>query len=314
MVREHDVMAPKIVLFSLVAAAGALAGAVLVAILGQGLGGLIGGCGWIGISSPLDRQVWALMNQPTLNFSSLPRSLGYWAGSYILPLLVATGSIQLLPRARTIAAELVVMQWAWGCALVGVAWLPLVDAADGHLARWLELWDLPHQAAWCAPVLALPTAVFIALRLLELVRVIRRETGRSLRLGAVTVHLGLPAVVWVGLATWMRHDLMVWPTVAAAAVVLTALVVAWIGYPPAFPHRLEALTGGSWGRVVVTAVVLAAIVVGAGRPVAGDRRAGILWAHPGLYNNVRPWIDTTGITPSTRAAELLPEHSDAPNP
>ena len=81
MVREHDVMAPKIVLFSLVAAAGALAGALLVAILGQGLGGLIGGCGWIGISSPLDRQVWALMNQPTLNFSTLLRSLGYWAGS-----------------------------------------------------------------------------------------------------------------------------------------------------------------------------------------------------------------------------------------
>jgi hypothetical protein len=302
-------MAPKIVLFSLLASAGALAGALLVATLGQGLGGVIGGCSWIGLSTPVDRQVWALMNQPTLHFSSLFKALGYWTGSYFLPLAVAFGSVSLLPRARTLAAELVVLQWAWACALVGVAWLPLVDPKDGHLARWLDLWDLPHRAVWLAPVLALPAAVFLGLRLLALLRVIRRQPGRGLRLAAMTLHLGVPAAVWVGLASWARGELMVWPTIAAAATVMTVWVVAWIGFPPAFPHRLEPLTGGSWVRVVVTAVLLIAAVIGAGRPLSRDHRAGILWAHPGLYNNVRPWIETIGLTPSTRAADQQPEPS-----
>jgi len=71
--REIDVMDAKGLLYGLLAAVAAFPGALLVAVAGQGIGALLGGCGWIGVSTPLDRQVWALVNQPTL------ASRGPWA-------------------------------------------------------------------------------------------------------------------------------------------------------------------------------------------------------------------------------------------
>ena len=73
------------------------------------LGALLGGCGWIGISTPLHRQVWALVNQPALNFASLPRGLGYWLGSLALPLLIVVG--RLLGPIRFITGRLVLILW-----------------------------------------------------------------------------------------------------------------------------------------------------------------------------------------------------------
>ena len=294
-------MAPKIVLFSLLAAVAAFSGALLMAAVGQGLGALVGGCTWIGASTPLDRQVWALVNQPTLHFSSLPRAVGYWAGSYLLPLMVGVGSIPLLPRARTLAAELVTLHAAWAATLVGVAWMPLVDPVDGHLSRWLDLWNLPHALVWLGPALALPAAALVTLRLLSLVRIIRHLSSRGLRLAAVMLHLLAPAAAWVGLATAIRGGLNPWPTVAVGATAAAVLAVAWFGYPPAFPHRLEILSRGSWLRIGAAGAVLTVAVVGAGRPLAEDRTAGVLWAHPGSYNNVRPWIEATSIAPGTRS-------------
>jgi hypothetical protein len=88
---------------------------------------------------------------------------------------------------------------------------------------------------------------------------------------------------------------MVWPTVMVGVVVACGLAVAWIGYPAAYPHRLEVIGTGAWIRVIAAAALLAAAVWGAGRPLPGDHRAGILWARPGLYNNVRPWVHTVGV-------------------
>ena len=70
-----------------------------------------------------------------------------------------------------------------------MAWLPLLDRSDGHLARWLELWHLPGALAYVVPVLALPAAVFPVLRLLSLLRMVRQDIGRGLRLATVSFHL-----------------------------------------------------------------------------------------------------------------------------
>jgi len=294
--REVDVMAAKGLLFGLLAAVAAFPGALLLAVAGQGIGALLGGCGWIGISTPVDRQVWALVNQPTLHFATQLRSLGYWSGSLVLPLLVALAAIPLLPRARSLAAELIVVHGAWACAVVGLAWLPLLDPQDGHLVRWLELWRLPAPLIWLAPALAIPAAVPPTLRLLALLRIGRPNTGRALRLATVWFHLTLPAAAWVAAATALLGAPPAPSALAAGAAVVVALSTAWFGYPPAFVHRLRPLSLGSWLRLAALAAAVVAVVWLAGRPLFEGRRAGLLWAQPNASNNIRPWIDAVPLS------------------
>jgi len=294
--REVDVMDAKGMLFGLLAALAAFPGALLLAVVGQGIGALAGGCGWIGISTAVDRQVWALVNQPTLHFATQLRSLGYWSGSTLLPLLVALAAIPLLPRARSLAAELVVLQAAWACAVVGLAWLPLLDPEDGHLARWLELWGLPAPLVFVAPALAIPAVLPPTLRLLALLRISRANTGRSLRLAAVAVHLVLPAAAWVAAMTFLLGAPPAPPALAAGAAMMVALSTAWFGYPPAFVQRLRGLALGSWLRMAAVAAAAVAIVWLAGRPLSEGRHAGLLWARPAASNNIRPWIDAVPLS------------------
>jgi hypothetical protein len=293
--REVDVMGAKGLLFGLLAALAAFPGALLLAVAGQGIGALAGGCGWIGISTSVDRQIWALVNQPALDFATQLRSLGYWSGSTVLPLLVALAAIPLLPRARSLAAELIVLHAAWAAAVVGLAWLPLLDPQDGHLVRWLELWGLPAPLVFLAPALAIPAVLPPTMRLLALLRIGRPNTGRALRLAAVTLHLVVPAAAWVAAVTFLLGAPPVPPALAAGAAVMVALSTAWFGYPPAFVHRLRGLTLGSWLRMAAVVATVVTIVWFAGRPLPDARRAGLLWARPAASNNIRPWIDAVPL-------------------
>lgn len=296
-------MDAKGLLFGLLTALAAFPGALLLAVAGQGIGALAGGCGWIGISTAVDRQVWALVNQPTLDFATQLRSLGYWSGSTLLPLFVAFAAIPLLPRARSLAAELMVLHAAWACAVVGLAWLPLLDPEDGHLARWFELWRLPAPLVFLASALAIPAVLPPTLRLLALLRIGRPNTGRMLRLATVAVHLAVPAAAWVAMVTFLLGAPPAPPALAAGAAVMVALSTAWFGYPPAFVHRLRGVALGSWLRMAAAAAVVVAIVWLAGRPLSGGRHAGLLWARPAASNNIRPWIDAVPLAdlPSNRS-------------
>jgi hypothetical protein len=307
--RDRDVMAPKGLLFGLLAATLALPGAVLAAVSGQAIGSLLGGCGWIGISTPLDRQVWALVNQPSLNFASLPRGLGYWLGSLLLPLVICYCAVHLLPRSRTLAAELTVLHLAWGCTTVAVAWLPLLDTADGHLRRMLELWRLPHELLWVVPILAVPGALPPTLRLLALLRTVRKHPRRGLRLATVGVHLVLPVAAWVLLATMIRGAPAFAASIGLLAPVVTALAIAWYGYPYAFPHRLRELKTSDAVRTAVFATVVVATIWLTGRPLADGRASGLLWASPKSYNNIRQWVEPISLRPGTVEGVLLPPAS-----
>lgn len=289
--RDLDVMAPKGVLFGLLAAALSFPGTLLAAVFGQGLGAILGGCSWIGVSTPLDHPVWALVNQPTLHFSGLASATGYWWASWLVPVAIAIGALPFLPRARTLAAELFLLHAAWAAAVVGVAWLPLLDPVDGHLGRWLALHHLPGRLLWIAPLVALPAAFGVTIRLLSLLRMVRQHSGRGLRMATVGIHLVLPAAIWAGVVALFHGAPLVMATLAISLPVATALLVAWKGYPPGFAHRLAELGMASFGRLAVALVIVIALVWMAGRPLTGGLRAGILWAHPGSYNNVRPWID-----------------------
>jgi len=299
-------MAAKGLLYGLLAAVAAFPGALLLAVAGQGIGALAGGCGWIGISTAVDRQVWALVNQPTLAFATELESLGYWSGSVVLPLLVAFAAIPLLPRARSLAAELIVVQLSWACAVIGLAWLPLLDPLDGHLVRWLELWRLPAPLLFLAPALAIPAALPPTLRLLGLLRIGRPNTGRALRLATVLLHLALPAAVWVAGSAALLGAPPASSALAVGAVVVVALSTAWFGYPPAFVHRLRPLGLGSWLLLAALAAAAVAIVWLAGRPMPEGRRAGLLWAQTTASNNIRPWIDAVPLSDIARQLDPPP--------
>ena len=150
---ERGMTAPSVIASSWLAASTATPLALIAAACGQGLGALIGGCQWIGVTLPIGRQVWALVNQPALNFASLPAAWGYWLGSILLPLLVAATIIGILPRPRSMVSELFSLQVAWAMTTLAMAWLPLVDTNDGHLARFLSLHGFsPPFPFWPCPV------------------------------------------------------------------------------------------------------------------------------------------------------------------
>jgi len=294
---EPKILSPAVVCISWAAAIAAFPLALVVAAVGQGLGALAGGCQWIGLSLPLGRQVWALVNQPVINFSSLPSASGYWLGSLILPLIIAAGIIPLLPRAHSLLAELSVVQTAWSTALVAGAWLPLLDYDDGHLARWLSLHARPHELVWVAPVLASVIALVPTIRLLEMAR--RRQTSaRSIaRFGVVAIHLGVPVVAWIVVTTFVRGSLPVVATIGVVAPLTISLTVAWLRYPAPYVRPLEPATPSGVAGVLIVATLIAAFVWFAGRPLPEGRSTGVLWGTPQTFNNIRPWIDPWSTNP-----------------
>ena len=294
---EPKIGSPVVVCLSWAVAIAAFPLALVVAAVGQGLGAMAGGCQWIGLSLPLGRQAWALVNQPVMNFSSLPSASGYWLGSLILPLIIASGIIPLLPRARSMLAELSVVHIAWSTALVAGAWLPLIDSDDGHFVRWLSHQDWPQEGVWAGPVLASIIALVPTIRLLEMAR--RRQTSaRSIaRFGIVAIHLGFPLVAWVVLTTLVRGSLPVAATVGAALPLVTSLTVAWMRYPAPYVRPLEPTTPSRFAGVLVAAALIAVFVWFAGRPLPEGRSAGLLWGTPQAFNNIRPWIEPWSANP-----------------
>jgi hypothetical protein len=300
---EPGTASPSAIAISWLAASAAFPLTLIGAVFGQGLGALAGGCGWIGVALPLDRQVWALVNQPVLNFSSLPSASGYWLGSTLLPLMVAATIIGFLPRARSFVIELTVVQIAWAMSVVGVAWVPLLDIEDGHLARFLALHGRPTALVWLAPAIAAGAALLPTLRLLELTRRRRSDSTRSHRLLVVAVHLGIPTTAWVAVASLVRGSLPLPAAIAALVPIAVVFVFAWLRFPRPYVHRLETPKASEIGGLAIAALILASIVGVAGRPLPDGRSAGVLWAQAHSFNNIRSWIE---VQPASDQAAVRP--------
>ncbi len=293
--RSVDVLTSRAVVASWLFAAAAIPLALVIAALGQAVGAMLGGCRWIGISLPLDHAVWALVNQPTLDFAARPAALGYWVGSLVLPLLVALVGIGFVPRPSTLGAELAAVQVTWATAVVGIAWLPLLDPSDGHLARWLELQRLPSELTSVTPAVAAIVTVPAVLRLLALLRGARRQSGRGLRLGAVLLHLVVPCAAGLGVAGYLLHPAPVAALIGAAVPSVVAFAIAWYGYPSPFVRPLATLRGRTYVVGAIAAVLLWAVVWTTGRPLGNGTSAGLLWGHAEGFNNIRAWIQPTSL-------------------
>lgn len=290
--RPDDLLRSNVVSYSFLAAAVSAPAVLVLAVIGQGIGSYLAGCHWIGVSTPIGRQVWALVNQPNLAFASEDRALWYWLGSFLVPLAVAGLIVHLTPGTRTLASELLAIHTAWASATIGVAWLPLVDADDGHIARLLYLRELPDELVWGAPLLGALVGCIPVLRLQSLALRARRNLGRFMRLWLVVLHLVLPSAIWFGLTSWIVGAAAPTQAVALAIPVIAALTLAWFRYPPTYVRPLDDIRGGAHVRAALALAVLLAVLWSTGRPMGPDHWRGILWGPPTGLNNIRPWIET----------------------
>ncbi len=294
---ESHTTALSTVAVSWLAAVPALGSALVLAVLGQGLGAVAGGCSWIGASLPLHRQVWALVNQPALNFSSSPGAGGYWLGSLAAPLLVGFLLLTSRPKAPTLVGQLVLIQTVWWTALVTGVWLPLLDPADGHLARWLLLHRLPAILMWSAPVAATVLAVFAASRMLEVARRRSPDMSRAVRMAALGVNLVLPVVGWLCVVRALAGSWPLRPILGIAVVVAAVASFAWFRYPRPYPRPLQAPSRRAVAALIAIGMVTTAVIWWAGHPLPEDHVSGVLWGVPRSFNNIRPWIDPNSIAP-----------------
>jgi len=278
-----------------------------VVAAGQGLGAILGGCRWIGLTLPIGHQPWALVNQPSLAFAGDTRAVGYWLGGTIACLLVAFLWVPLVPRPRGLTSELLAIQFSWMAAVVGLGWVALLDPWDGHLSRFLRLHHASPALVWVVPVLGAWAALIPTLRLLALARQGHPQLSRWGRLATIAVHLGLPTLGWIvaGVLIIIRtHPTtpgspfeglsaleMLWPPVLAAALpALAAATLGWVAFPRPWAHQLEPSRMKSASFLLIMAFALIAFQLPAGGPASGGRARGVLWSPADSRNNVRSWV------------------------
>ena len=297
----------KAIAISWLTAAAALGTAFVLAVLGQGLGSMAGGCRWIGATLPMDRQVWALVNQPVLNFSSLPKAGGYWLGSMILPMVAAVFLLLWRTRKPTLIGQLAIVQIAWWVAMVTGIWLPLLDRSDGHVARWLTLHEFPAYFVWAAPFAAAGVALWAGYRCLEIARGLHRDPGRGRRLAIVFLELILPVAVWQLASALLYGGPPIRPVLGLGAAAAAVTALAFFGYPPPYPRPLRAPTFTGVATLVAAALVTISITWVAGRPLGDGRVSGVLWAAPESFNNIRPWVKPVALSDRTTVPEARKE-------
>jgi hypothetical protein len=265
--------------------------------VGQGIGAWLGGCSWIGITLPLGRPVWALVNEPSIHFASLGAADGYWLGSLVLPLLLALLAPTLIPRARTAGAELLMVQLGWGLAVIGLAWMPFLDPSDGHLVHWLDFRRLAAFWIWAAPAAAALAAFIAVRRLLKLLDTALPHAGLAARLATVALHFWLPTAGWILLTGILAGP--VFPRVLAAVAIPCGAAAAAAFFGDAAPHfhGLGPVGARTWVYGIAATLVAGALVWGSGRPLADQRAAGVLWGRPLATNNIRAWVAPRKLFP-----------------
>lgn len=285
-----DLVSPSSLLASWLSAVAAVPSVLLISAIGQGLGTLVAGGGWIGICTPWDRQVWALVNQPVLNFSALPAATGYWLGSWAAPFLTAVLIMPLSLRLKSASSQLAVLQTGWIALVIGASWQTFLDPVSGHLARWLGFRELPAAAAWVVVAAAIAAVPPFVIRLLAIARITRFHLSRSRRVGLVVIHLIPIPAACVAAFIILEEAVPVEACVAAGFPVLAALIIAWFGYPAPLTHPVTAVGARGLATLVVAVVLGFTAVAAAGRPLAGDRVSAVQWAREGSTNNIREWM------------------------
>jgi hypothetical protein len=263
----------------------------------QGLGVVLQGGEWIGVSLAWGQHPWALVNQPHVGFAATRGALGgYWLAPMIAGLLLAILPALLLSSGRGWTWELLLLQISMAGALLVLGWAPGLGMVDGPAAGLARFWRLPW---WSQPlVCALLGGVAIHLPTMRLCGFLWHAPAgptRRRRMLSVLLHGMLPALLWVVAVAAAGWPLPGHAVAGLAVVALGSLLAAWVWLPRA-PLRPRALPGWpGWLALAAVSLALAGVSAWAGSASRGQPRA-LVWGHPGITNNVRPAMVVTRLT------------------
>jgi hypothetical protein len=278
----------RVVLLSLGLAAVAWPLAWLLLAVAQGLGVMLAGGSFIGVSLPLGQHPWALVNQPSVAFASSRAALwGYWLAPGLVALALAIALPLLAPTGRRWGGELLVNHLALALAVLGLGWAPPLGLGDGPargLERFFEVSPLAFLAG-CALAGALSAPLSI-LRLSGSLWHVPESLTRARRLAVVAVHGLAPAAAWFALSFLLGWRTGSAPLLTAGAVLGGAVIAAWLWVPRASLTRREAPTSGRIVAAWFLGLVVLALAVWAGAPAGRSPRA-LLWSKPTATNNIR---------------------------
>jgi hypothetical protein len=138
---------------------------------------------------------------------------------------------------------------------------------------------------------AMAAAAPLVLRLLALARVARYHLSRSRRLGLVILHLFPVPLAWATVAGRIAPELPLEACIAAALPLMTAIMVAWFGYPAPPTHAVTPVTIRVCIPLAIAAALAWVVFFASGRPLPEDRTAAVQWAHESANNNIRDWME-----------------------
>ncbi|HPW55251.1 MAG: hypothetical protein KA072_01425 [Thermoanaerobaculaceae bacterium] len=255
----------------------------------QGVGTTLAGGDFIGVSLPLGRYPWALVNQPEINFASTRAGLwGYWLPSAMLAVVVAVCLPVFAPGSRRWGGELALLHVALASAVLGLGWAPALGCLDGPalgLERFFHVPSLVYVGG-CALVGACGTSLTM-IRLAGGLWHHSSPVTRRRRVSVVLLHGLLPLGFWLALTILLGWRPGPLPLAGVGTVLFGALGTLFQRVPRA---ELQRRDPPSTVRILLLWPFACAVLVLAawtGAPQSGAQR-GYLWGKPLASNNIRP--------------------------
>ncbi len=277
----------------------------------QGVGVMVVGGEWIGLSAPWGSQPWALVNQPGVGFSATRAALaGYWLPPLLLPLLLALLLPPFMPSGQGWVSELAVYHTATAAAVLGLGLAPSLGVVDGPAAGLDTFWRVPSVlVVLLAAGAGVVGATMAALRLASPLWLAPGGPTRRRRLMIPLLHAGPPLTFWL-LGVWLGgwHPRTAATVVAGAVLGLAVVGSGWLVTRAPLVRRRA--TG--WGTMVATsalALSIGALLAWAGAPQGGSPK-GYLWGEERMTSNVRS--GTVRIPLTQPLARPAPPAASAP--
>lgn len=181
--------------------------------------------------------------------------------------------------------------------MLGLAWAPALGAEDGPAAGLARFWGVPTQITVLLALIV--GALALQLVVIRLCSTLWSAPGgplRRRRVAAAALHIAVPALAWVTVATAVGFS----PPLRAYATVLAAVLAAFAGAFFWLPrHPLSLREAPALGTVVVVAVFAAAVALAAlvvGSPRQGGAQA-LLWGRERTTSNVPASAVRVPLTP-----------------
>lgn len=281
-------LAPRVLLASLAVSLIAWPLVWLLLAAAQGIGVILGGGEFIGISVPWGQHPWALVNQPSVAYSSSRAALwGYWLPSMLLAVVLA-GLLPILALStRRWGGELFAHHIAFAAGALGLGWAPALGMTDGP-ARGLErFWSVPDLAfvGGCAAV----GAILSWLPVTRLAGGLWHSSSHltlTRRLAVAALHGVLPALIWVAASHLLGWRPGLLPVLGIALVALAPLVVLGFRTPRTSLQRRESPSAIWLVPMWLVALAVVGLALWAGAPAKRSAR-GFVWAKPSATNNIR---------------------------